>query len=74
MYDSWKRSIAKGVTWFAIRFTTLFVITLIMVEDSMTAGTLTTVFYSIGAVLYVAHERLWNTLNFGRIKNSESNK
>lgn len=66
MPDTWKRSIVKGVTWFAIRFTTLFIITFYLTGDGMTAGTLSTVFYSVGAVLYLAHERFWNTLEYGR--------
>ena len=65
MSDSWSRSIAKGVTWFAIRFTTLFIITYYITNDTSVAGALATVFYSIGAVLYLAHERAWNKISFG---------
>jgi uncharacterized membrane protein len=65
MADSWYRSIAKGVSWFAIRFTTLFIITYYITNDSTLAGALSTVFYSIGAVLYIVHERVWNRISFG---------
>jgi len=65
MSDSWARSIVKGVSWFTIRFITLFIITYYITNDSTVAGTLSTVFYSIGAVLYIAHERVWNNISFG---------
>jgi uncharacterized membrane protein len=67
MSDTWSRTISKGATWFIIRFTTLFIITYIMSGgDLVSSGTLTTVFYSIGAVLFIAHERVWNKIEYGK--------
>jgi uncharacterized membrane protein len=66
MPETWMRSLAKGTTWFAIRFVTLFVITYFIIGDTITAGTLATIYYSIGLFLYIFHERTWNKMNFGR--------
>jgi uncharacterized membrane protein len=71
MSDSWMRSISKGISWFTIRFVTLFIITYFIIGDTTIAGTLTSIYYSIGAFLYLFHERVWNNINFGRA-NKES--
>ncbi|UCH89932.1 MAG: DUF2061 domain-containing protein [Thermoplasmata archaeon] len=70
MSDTWLRSIAKGATWFTIRFVTLFIITYFIIGDTITAGTLTTIYYSVGVFIFLIHERVWNKIKFGRIANN----
>ena len=65
MPETLSRSILKGLSWFVIRFVSLFIITLMITNDTTTAGAVSTVAYSVGAVMYIIHERVWNRIKFG---------
>lgn len=69
VYERWRRTLAKGATWFAIRFTMLVGLTYMMTGDIVMAGTLSIGFYSAGIIAYVLHERGWNKIKWGRKNN-----
>lgn len=67
MYETWKRSVAKGTTWFLIRFSMLFGIALLFTNDFAFAGLFSIAYYSAGSVAYIIHERFWNISSFGEV-------
>jgi len=71
MIDHPKRTLVKTLTWRIIAFLTTIVIVYIYsrdVKESLVVGITANL---LKMIFYYAHERVWNRLEFGRIKAPE---
>ena len=66
MKDSRKRSLAKSATWRIISIVVLVTVSYIVTGDVKKTTWITIFFQLILAVLYYAHERLWEKTLWGR--------
>jgi len=71
MIDHPKRTLVKTLTWRIIAFLTTIVIVYIYsrdVKESLVVGVTANL---LKMIFYYVHERVWNRLEFGRIKAPE---
>jgi len=71
MIDHPKRTLVKTLTWRVIAFLTTIVIVYIYsrdVKESLVVGVTANL---LKMIFYYVHERVWNRLEFGRIKAPE---
>ena len=68
MIDSKKRTMAKALSWRVLGFTVLSVLSY-LVTGSLKQMTMIALIYQVFMLsLYLAHERTWNSLSWGRTK------
>lgn len=68
MRDTQLRSWAKAIVWRVTGIAILYLIALFITGgDSKTTLTITIAFHGLRTVLYVAHERLWERVKWGRM-------
>jgi uncharacterized membrane protein len=60
------RSIVKAISWRLIGTIDTMVVSYFVVEDVKTASTIAGVDFVTKMVLYFFHERVWNTIKWGR--------
>jgi len=66
--DTRKRSWAKSLTWRILGVVLLGLITYAITKDWKEMAVITAVFHGIRVVLYYAHERVWERIDWGRVK------
>jgi uncharacterized membrane protein len=66
--DTRKRSWAKSLTWRILGIVLLGLITYMITKDWKEMAVITVVFHGIRVVLYYAHERIWEKIDWGRVK------
>jgi len=66
--DHRRRSWAKSITWRVVGVVLLGVITYMVTRDWGKTTGITIVFHGLRLVLYYFHERLWERINWGRIR------
>ena len=64
-----KRSFAKAFSWRAIASTDTFLISWLITGKLTWAGTITLLEILTKTLLYYFHERGWNKIKWGRVKN-----
>jgi uncharacterized membrane protein len=64
--DSWSRSAVKSVTWRLTGVVVLGAVSFGVTGEWMDTGIITFVYHAIQLVLYVAHERIWQCVRWGR--------
>jgi uncharacterized membrane protein len=69
MPDTRKRSIIKSITWRIICIIVSIIIAFFLTGKIDIAIAIGTTYNAITMVLYYFHERLWNTLKWGKEKN-----
>lgn len=69
MPDTRKRSIVKSITWRIICIIVSIIIAFFLTGKIDIAIAIGTTYNAITMVLYYFHERLWNTLKWGKEKN-----
>lgn len=66
--DTSARSWAKSITWRVIGVVMLGVITYLITRDWKEMAVITVIFHGIRLILYYLHERVWEHVNWGRVK------
>ena len=66
--DTRKRSWAKSLTWRILGVVLLGLITYAITKDWKEMAVITAVFHGIRVILYYAHERVWERIDWGRVK------
>lgn len=69
MIDSKIRSWTKSITWRILGIIILACITYYLTLDLKQTTWITIIFHSIRLVLYYVHERTWEHISWGRIRN-----
>lgn len=64
--DSRARSITKAVLWQMLGLVTMSVVGLVLTGSARVGGTMALINAGIGLTLYVAYERLWQRIGWGR--------
>ncbi|MCD4654025.1 DUF2061 domain-containing protein [bacterium] len=62
------RSWAKSITWRIIGIVLLGAITYLITKNWKDMAVITVIFHGIRVVLYYYHERVWEHIDWGRIK------
>lgn len=66
--ESHIRSVIKGLTWRIIASATIFVITYFTTGEMSTAITVTSIEFPVKLFIYYLHERLWQNVPRGSIR------
>jgi len=66
MNDTTKRSLAKTISWRLTGSGATFIIAYSIGGSAAIAGTIAVVQMVTNTILYFAHERVWNTIPWGR--------
>ena len=66
-----KRSLIKTISWRIIATTVTVLVSFIWLDEWTKAITLAITANAIKMILYYAHERTWNKIDFGRKKSGE---
>lgn len=66
MSESNARSIVKTITWRLTGSAATFLISYLLTGNFSVAGTIAAIQMTSNTLLYYIHERLWNTLNWGK--------
>lgn len=66
MLDSNARSIAKTISWRLTGSLSTFAISYIILGSFLIAGSIAIVQVTVNTILYYIHERVWNTIRWGR--------
>lgn len=66
MIESNVRSIAKTITWRLTGSGATFLISYLLVSDFSVAGTIAVIQMISNTVLYYMHERIWNSVKWGK--------
>lgn len=66
MLDSNARSIAKTISWRLTGSLSTFAISYIILGSFLIAGSIAIVQVTVNTILYYIHERVWNTIHWGR--------
>jgi uncharacterized membrane protein len=66
--DLSKRSWAKSITWRIVGIVLLGLISYLVTRDWGKTTGITIIFHGLRLVLYYFHERLWERVNWGRIR------
>ena len=69
MSDTRKRSIVKSIIWRIICIIVSIITAFLLTEKIDVSIAIGTTYNAITMVLYYFHERLWNTLKWGKEKN-----
>ena len=67
MNESYKRSVAKALSWRFIASGATFIISLFVSADLSVAGTIAAIQFVANIILYFIHERIWNKVSWGRV-------
>lgn len=67
--ESKTRSVLKGLTWRVLATLTTFCLAWLFAKDLSVAGTIATAEFFIKFGIYYLHERAWQTVPRGTIKN-----
>ncbi|MDF1719686.1 MAG: DUF2061 domain-containing protein [Minwuia sp.] len=65
--DSTIRTLAKTLTWQTSGLIVMMAITYAVTGSLMDGGIVAAISAATGACAYVAHERLWSRVNWGRV-------
>lgn len=65
-----RRSWAKGLTWETIAFIITIIITYVYLNSFSESLVLTVILFFIKIVFFVAHERLWHRVTWGKVRNT----
>ncbi len=66
--DTQKRSWAKAITWRLLGVVVLGSICYVVTGDWVEVSLITLLFHAVQLVLYYAHERIWDRVQWGRIQ------
>jgi uncharacterized membrane protein len=66
MSESKKRSLIKTITWRIVAIISSFVITYLFLGDILQSVSLTILLNVTAVILYYFHERVWNSVKWGR--------
>lgn len=66
--DTTRRSLIKTISWRLTGSGATFLISYLIAGDFAVAGTIAVVQLISNTILYFAHERLWNRIQWGRTK------
>ena len=66
MSDLHRRSLVKTVSWRLTGTGATFAISYLVLGNSAVAGTIAVIQLIANTVLYFVHERIWNTIKWGR--------
>jgi len=66
--DLRKRSLAKSVTWRVVGIVMLLAISYLVTHDWQKTTGITVVFHGSRLVLYYFHERIWERVQWGRLR------
>ena len=69
--DTQKRSLIKAISWRAIAFIVLGIISWIVTRNWDQTARITIVYSAVQIVLYYFHERWWESSEWGRKKTSD---
>ncbi len=72
--ESHLRSILKGLTWRVIASGAIFIITYFTTGEMHTAVTVTSIEFPVKLILYYLHERGWQSIPRGSIRNAFKSK
>lgn len=67
LVETKRRSITKTVTWRLVGSGATFAVSYLMIGSVMVAGTIATIQVVSNTILYYFHERLWNSIDWGRM-------
>lgn len=65
--DSTRRTIAKALSWQLLGLLTMTVVGTFLTGSASTGGALALTSAVIGALCYIAHEKLWALVPWGRL-------
>lgn len=71
MSDSPKRSIAKTISWRITGSSATFAISYAILGDFSVSGTIAMIQLTFNTLLYFVHERVWNRIPWGQMKNED---
>ena len=66
--DTKRRSWVKSITWRVFGIILLGAISLVVTRDWKAMTTITLLFHGIRLVLYYYHERIWERISWGKVK------
>lgn len=66
MSDTPRRSLVKTVSWRITGSTATFAISYAVLGDFTVSGTIAVIQLTFNTLLYFVHERVWNTIRWGR--------
>lgn len=66
MSDTPRRSLVKTVSWRITGSTATFAISYAVLGDFTVSGTIAIIQLTFNTLLYFVHERVWNTIRWGR--------
>lgn len=64
--SSWARAVAKSAVWKVIGVATLVAVSIAAGISAVEIGKITIAYHVITLFLYVAHERIWNKITWGK--------
>jgi uncharacterized membrane protein len=64
--DTPRRSLVKTVSWRITGSTATFAISYAVLGDFTVSGTIAVIQLTFNTLLYFVHERVWNTIRWGR--------
>lgn len=68
--SSWARAVAKSAVWKIIGVITLVIVSIAAGISAVEIGKITIAYHVITLFLYVAHERIWNAVSWGKRRNT----
>ncbi len=73
MHEKPYRSVVKTISWRALGTLDTFIISFFITSDTVMAASIASIEIVTKLVLYYFHERAWNKISFGRIKETKDN-
>ena len=68
MGESNTRSIVKTVSWRITGSSLTFLIAYLILGDLSVSGFIAFIQFTVNTILYYVHERLWNKIQWGKVK------
>ncbi len=72
-YEKPYRSVVKTLSWRALGTLDTFVISFFITSDTTMAASIASIEIVTKIILYYFHERAWNKISFGRVKETNKN-
>ena len=69
-YDSHTRSVVKTITWKTLALTLGFAVTYWISGDFVISTKVSTVMFVAGLFAFYFHERVWNNIEWGKIRDN----